>query len=278
MADGSQTSWLLTALVSAAAVGYAVCYRRAAQGVRPPRPGWHAAAFYSGLAVLGAGLLGPLDGLSHRAFSAHMVQHFLLTMISAPLIALGRPVQALLDGLRPAARKVLLRSLLGSAASRQVLTLLVHPIGVTALFNVSLLVWHHPSLYQAAVRDRLVHEIEHACFFGTALLFWWTLVDPVPSHHRLSTSASLLALFATWMVGDLLGVTLTLGRDVYYPVYAEAPNPFGLTALEDQQVGGLIMWAGGGLLLAAVMLALLIGPYVRPRRTAMSGGPTVDRR
>jgi cytochrome c oxidase assembly factor CtaG len=194
-----------------------------------------------------------------------MVQHVLLTLVAPPLIAIGRPVQVVLRGLRPRYSRALLRHTIGRPWVRRWLAALVHPVTVVLLANASFLLWHVPVLYQAAVRSRPLHVLEHACFFGTAFLFWWVLVDPVPRHHRLSPTAALLGLFATWMVSDLLGATLTLARVPFYPLYGEATNPWRLTPLADQRLGGSIMWIGGGGFYAAAMLGMLAYPYARRR-------------
>jgi cytochrome c oxidase assembly factor CtaG len=210
--------------------------------------------------------MGPPDHFSGIAFSAHMVQHVLLTLVAPPLIVLGRPLQVVLRGVRFRPVYALLRRTMGRRSVRQLLALLVQPLSVLVLFNGSLLVWHVPSLYEAAVQNRFIHDLEHACFLGSALLFWWVLVEPVPSYHRLSPTATLLVAFTTWMIGDLLGAALTLAREPLYPLYAQADNPWGLTALADQRLGGLIMWVGGGGIFAALLIGFLAYPHLRRPR------------
>lgn len=259
--------------LAVAAVVYGLAYSAAYRARRTvPRP-WRAYAYLTGVLTLGVALLGPLDDWSGVLFSAHMVQHLLLMVVSPPLLALGRPVQVLLRGLPSAPRRALLRQTLGRPQVRGLLAKLVHPIALALAVNGSVLIWHLPALYGAALRQPFIHELEHACFFGSALLFWWALVGPeLPRAHRLSTSAALLLLFTTWMASDLLGATLTLASTTLYPDYATTPTAWGLTvtALADQRLGGLIMWVGGGVVYATVMVGRLVAPYLSPRRDPLA--------
>jgi cytochrome c oxidase assembly factor CtaG len=264
---------VVTIVLLTATVAYALAYKATRLAARPRPPLWQALSYYAGLGATAIALIGPPSHLNGQLFSAHMVQHLLLTLVAPPLLVLGRPVQLALRGVPPRYSRALLRPTLGRPWVRRVLTAAAHPIVVLVLFNGSLLIWHLPALYQAAVMSWLLHELEHACFFGTALLFWWVLVEPVPRGHRLGPVARILVLFSTWMISDLLGATLTLAPDLLYPVYAAVPSPWGLTPLADQRLGGLIMWVGGGGLFAALLIGFLAYPHVRrgdDRHTATS--------
>ena len=262
---------LLTPLLVAAAAGYLVAYRSAAKAGRPVPPDWQVVAYLAGLATLALALTGPFDHFNGVLFSVHMTQHLLLMLVVAPLLLLGRPVQILLRGLPPRHSRALMRHTVGHRRVRSVLTVLTHPVSVVLLFNGSFILWHLPRFYQAAVRNEMIHEIEHAAFLLTALLFWWVLIDPVPRHHRLSTTAAALALFATWMASDLMCATITLAQDLIYPIYADTPKPWGLTAYTDQRLGGIIMWVAGGGFYAAVLIGILAVPYLRERPARQVG-------
>jgi cytochrome c oxidase assembly factor CtaG len=256
----------LTLGLAVITVAYAVAYRAARRAGLTVPSRWRASAYFVGVIALGLALLGPLDAWSEVLFSAHMVQHLLLMLVVPLLLGLGRPVQVLLRGLPSGARRAMLRQTFGRPAVRGLLATLVHPIGLAVLVNGSMAVWHVPTLYSAALRHPLVHELEHASFLATALLFWWALLGPeLPHAQRLSTTASLLLVFATWMASDLLGATLTLASAPLYADYAATPRPWGLTALEDQRLGGLIMWVGGGVFYAIVMVVILISSSLWPR-------------
>lgn len=260
----------LAALLTLAATGYgwaAVEAARRGHGL----PGWQVAAFSGGIVSLAVALLGPPSHYAGVAFSAHMVQHLLLIQLAAPLLVLGRPLPLLVRVLpQPVARRVI-RTTVGRASVRRLLRVGFHPMTATLAFNGSVIVWHLAPLYEAAVRSPLVHEVEHLAFFGTALLFWTALIDPPPGTPRPTPGAALLALFTTWMVSDLLGATLTLAREPLYPLYAAASQPWGLTAGDDQRIGGLVMWVGGGLYYAAIMVGILAAA-ARPRLSSLRAG------
>lgn len=256
---------VMTPLLLVIATGYLLAYSAAARAGRPLPPTWQVFAFLGGLASLAFALTGPFDHFNGVLFSIHMSQHLVLMLVAAPLLLLGRPVQVILRGLPPRHTRTLMRQTVGRRGIRKTLSVLTHPISVVLLFNGSFIIWHLPSLYQAAVRNDLIHEIEHAAFFTTALLFWWVLIDPVPRHHRLSTTAAALVLFATWMASDLMCAAITLSQDLIYPIYAETAKPWGLTAYSDQQLGGAIMWVVSAVYYAAVLIGILVAPYVRNR-------------
>jgi cytochrome c oxidase assembly factor CtaG len=266
--DGVVSAWhvdpALGTLLIVAAVAYGSAYRSTSAAGRAVPPWWQVGAYAGGLVSLALALMGPPHHFSEVSFAAHMVQHLLMTLVAAPLIVLGRPVQVLLRGLGARRSGAVLRPTIGRPIVRQILGMIAHPVSVVVLFNGAMLLWHLPSLYEAAVRNRLLHDVEHASFFGTALLFWWVLIDPVPRHHRFVPSTALLVLFASWMIGDLLGAALTLAREPLYPLYARAPNPWGLDPVVDQSRGGAIMWIGAGVLFAACMLGILATSHARP--------------
>ncbi len=262
-------SWRLEPLpffiIVAAAIGYWLAFRASQNRGHGGPPGWHAAAYFAGLAVLVAALMGPPDHFADSSFLAHMIQHLLFMQVAAPLIILGRPIQTVLRGLPPRTSRALLRATLARQGVRRALGLIAHPVSVILAFNGSVLFWHLPTFYDAAVQHPLVHDLEHAAFFWAALLFWWVIISPSPRTLRPSPTAALLMLFATWMIGDLLGAVLTLSREPLYPVYAAIEPPWGLSAADDQRLGGLIMWASGGSLYVVVMIGILAAPFLRRR-------------
>ena len=261
---------VLAPLLIAAGVGYLITHRAITRAGRRALPAWRPAAYLSGLVVLAVALLGPPDHFNGVLFSVHMVQHLLLMLVAAPLLVLGQPVSLALQALLPSLRRPILRATLGYRPARQAVALLLHPLSAFSLYNGSFVLWHLPSLYQAAVADPLVHELEHASFFLTALLFWQALFDPRPWRRRLSTEASVLLLFATWMASDLLCATVTLSSELLYPIYAAQPKPWGLSPLGDQRLGGVLMWATSGVLYVALLLGHLARAARRSGLTAPS--------
>ncbi len=246
---------VLVPLLTAARVGHIIAIRAARHSGRRLPPAWRAVAYFAGLAALAVALLGPPDHFNGVLFWVHMVQHLLLMLVAAPLLVLGRPIWLALGALPPRTRRGILRATLGSRPVRSSLNLLTHPLVVLVLYNGSFIVWHLPSLYQAAVVNELVHELEHASFFGTALLFWQVLLDPRPWRPRLSTEAAVLLLFVTWMASDLLCATVTLSSELLYPIYAQTPKPGRISPLGDQRIGGALMWVTGGVLYVVLLVS-----------------------
>jgi cytochrome c oxidase assembly factor CtaG/cytochrome c2 len=186
-------------------------------------------------------------------FSAHMTQHELLMVVAAPLLVLGRPLIPALWALPMRWRKTLggVSRSRSFAAGWQTIS---GPAAAWIIHAIALWVWHLPGPYQATVTSDAMHTLQHASFFGTALLFWWSLIHARSA--RLSYGASVLYVFTTAMHTGGLGALLTFAASPWYPHYETTAPLWGLTALEDQQLAGLIMWVPAGVtyLIAALML------------------------
>jgi putative membrane protein len=208
---------------------------------------YQALAFSGALAVLTIALLSPLERLSDERFSAHMLQHTLLVLAAAPLLAAGAFPAALFWALpRRWAHRA--SGWLGrSPALRRIGAVLFHPVCAWALFALALWTWHIPAFYQAALENDAVHALEHACFLLSASLFWWVLLRPVQS-RAVRYGMALPYLFTTGMHMSLLGALFTLASHPLYGIYAAALAGRGMDALQDQQTAGLIMWVPGGVL------------------------------
>ena len=214
---------------------------------------WQIASFVTGCFALVIALLSPLHRLGSALFSAHMSQHELLMLIAAPLLVLGRPLIVFIWAFSPDARSrigVFTKSKWFSTAWRAGTA----PVLVWLLHGFTLWIWHLPALYQATLRSDFIHALQHLSFLGTALLFWWTLVHGRYGH--MGYGAAVLYIFTTAVHSSILGALLTFARTVWYPIYDGRTIPFGLTALEDQQLGGLIMWIPSGIVFVVIGLAL----------------------
>lgn len=240
-----------------AAFLYGLALQHAEQAGRRLPPTWQIACYYLGLVSVAIALVGPLDVFNDELFFLHMSQHLMLMQVSAPLILLGRPVQVFLRGLPPSRSGPVLKAVLRPSGVRWFLNGITNPLVAFFLFNGVMIFWHLPKFYDAALEDGPLHDFEHLCFFVTALIYWWALIDPVPRHHKLPTLWALASLFFTMIVGSALGAILTLSKTVIYPFYLNVYHPWGLSALVDQQIGGLIMWVGGGLLYTLILLVIL---------------------
>jgi putative membrane protein len=208
-------------------------------------PVWRAACFGTGMATLAAALLSPVDTLSAELFSMHMVQHELLMLVAAPLLVSGRPLAVFVwafrgDGRRRVGRVAKWR------AVRSTWHLLTIPFVAWLLHAVVLWGWHAPGLFQAGLASDVMHAVQHFSFLASALLFWSALIGP---NWRLGSGAAVIYLLTTLIHTGMLGALLTFSNRVWYPAYAQTTAAWGMTALEDQQLGGLIMWIPAGLIL-----------------------------
>jgi len=222
-------------------------------------------AMAAGLLVIGIALASPLDDLADHLLSAHMTQHLLLMLIAAPLLVVARPVPYLVWSLPVPLRRVLARlwTPLGLSGLSRVLKV---PTLCWSGFCATVIFWHIPALYRWAIRDEVRHALMHLSFLGAAMLFWSVVIAP-PHRQRLNyASAGLYVFFAALLTG-LPGALITFAR---HPLYVDAPYgslPFGLTALADQQLAGLIMWIPMDLILFGAALALF-GASLRDSRSA----------
>jgi putative membrane protein len=191
------------------------------------------AAFLAGTAVMFLALETPLDELGDEyLFSAHMLQHLLITVVAPPLWLLGTPGW-------------LMRALLQQRVVYRVLRVLTRPPIAFFLFNGVFALWHLPILYDLTLTNESIHVLEHLMFMATAVLNWWPILSPAPDLlPRLPSGSQILYLFANCQVMVALGALLFFAGPVYTP-YLAAPRIFGLSPSDDQTIGALIMWIPG---------------------------------
>jgi putative membrane protein len=228
---------------------------------------WQAWAFTAGLLCTLAALCSPLDRLGNALFSAHMVQHLALVLLSGPLLAAGAPLLVFIWALPRQTRRRIRSAWRGMAAARGGARVLLHPIAAWALHAAALWVWHLPVTYDAAVRDDGVHALEHFSFLATAILFWWVVL-PRGGALRRAPGLGMLYVFVFALQSGVLGALLTLGDVAWYTAHAGTTSAWGLTPLGDQQLAGVIMWVPGGVAyLAAIgwLLLRLLGEAERRR-------------
>ncbi|HEU4641018.1 MAG TPA: cytochrome c oxidase assembly protein [Gemmatimonadaceae bacterium] len=207
----------------------------------PPLTAGRKVLFLLGLATLFFTLNGPIHDLSDSyLFSAHMVQHLLLTMLVTPLLIAGTPGWML----RPA-----LRSRAVAAIARRITT----GPAAFAIFNLTIVVWHLPPLYNYALAHHPVHIVQHLCFLVASTIMWWPIMSTMPELPRLSYPKQMLYVFLMTMPMSLVAIIITYSDSLLYPFYASAPRVLGLSPLQDQRLGGLIMWIPGGLIFAGVL-------------------------
>lgn len=213
--------------------------------------------FAVAIGVMVLALLSPIDAMSDQLNAAHMVQHMLLMMVAAPLMVMALPMVV---GLRALPRR--LRHRLGRWRGQVQRTvgpspwyLLWQPLLMWGLFACVLWVWHLPKFYEAALHHERIHDLQHVMLFVAACLFWRVLLDPV-NRLRMGMGVGVLYLFTTSLHAALLGVFMALAPGVWYETYEGRTEVWGLAAIEDQQLAGLIMWMPG-CAVYAIIAALL---------------------
>jgi putative membrane protein len=230
----------------------------------------HGLAFCAGVAALWVALASPVHELGERLLQVHMVQHVLLMMVAAPLLWLGRPLAPMLLGLPHSLAHALARAL-SRPPVRGLGRLLAHPIAAWFGFAAVTWGWHVPASYELALRSEAWHHLEHACFFASALLFWWNVVEPWPSAPAWSRWGMIPYLALADVQNTALCALLTFSDRVWYPTYAALPRPFGVSPLEDQATAGAIMWILGS---AAFLIAVgcIVRELLVPRRAESRTG------
>jgi putative membrane protein len=196
----------------------------------------------------------PVHEISEQLFWVHMTQHEILMLISAPLLILSEPAAPLVFAL-PERWRVPVANIAKAKLIERTWLLVSAPIAAWLLHAAALWAWHAPRLFDAALDSEWVHAAQHISFFGTALLFWWTLFHKHAG--RRGYGGAILYVFTTAVHTSVLGALLTFAPRTLYAPYAQTAPLWGLTALQDQQVGGLIMWIPAGTLLTIVALILL---------------------
>lgn len=219
------------------------------------------AAYLGGLITLAASLMSPIDWLGGQLFFMHMVQHMLTIMISAPLLCLANPFPVLFWGLPLRLRVHTGRLFTRRSPIRRAFVLVTQPQFCWILFFVVYLGWHEPAAYNLALRRSWIHDLEHLSFFGAAMLFWWHAFGVAPRFHRpLPLWGRLAFLLGAIPPNMLAGVMIAFSESIIYTYYASIPRVWGFTLIQDQRIGGAIMWIPGSMMfLLAGILVLALG-------------------
>ena len=238
------TAWLyaqgLVRLWRASAVGH---------GIRR----WEAWSFALGWLSLFVALVSPLHPWGQVLFSAHMTQHEILMLVAAPLLVLGRPMIAFLHALPSNWSREMARWS-NQTWWRRTWETITNALVAWAIHAIVLWTWHVPALFQATLRNECIHASQHTSFLLSALLFWWAVI--YGQQRALGYGMAAMYLFTTALHSGLLGALLTFGTTVWYPAYSHTTGSWGLSPLEDQQLGGLIMWVPAGLVYVVAGLVL----------------------
>jgi putative membrane protein len=243
----------------AAAVLYARAYKRASSRSGSLGPG-HWLPYACGLLALAVALLSPLDAIGDRwLLSAHMGQHLLLSDIAPALLLVGLRAPLLPLGLSRQTLQVIAPG--GRTRASRVLARITSPWLAIPLWALATWVWAVPSVFDYAAQHQLVHAIEHATLFYTGLALWWLIVDPLP-RARLRPHGERLALLGfSRLASACVCLPLTWLSKTEYPLYANAPRAFGISAINDQHLAGagmcFVEFLVFGIAFAAVFISML---------------------
>jgi putative membrane protein len=222
------------------------------------------AYFHGALVLIFLSLNGWLHDLSdYYLFSAHMVQHLLLTLVAPPLLIMGTPGWML----RPA---------LGWRVIGPIARWITTAPRCFLIFNVVLAVWHLPPVYGLAMQHHNVHIVQHLCFMIAATLMWWPILSPMPELPRLSYPLQMLYLFLMSIPMSIIAICIGYADHILYPAYSSAPRIWGITPLQDQLLGALIMWVPGGLFFFVIISVVFFRWQQRAGDEDSAAGAQVD--
>jgi putative copper resistance protein D len=246
------TDLLLLAVATLYAVLYAAGVRRVRQAGRP-WPAVRTGAFVAGLVIAVAVLASPLADRADQTLTAHMWQHLALTLVVAPLLVGGAPVALALH-----------RALLGVVRSRAI-RVVTHPLATWTAFTGTVAVTHLTAWYDAALRDSLLHGLEHAAYLGSAMLFWAPVIGANPLRALRSWIGRTIYLIVAMVPMSTVSVLLVYAQDPRYPTYAHRAGS-SAAALVDQQNGGDIMWVIGSMVMVGATVAVGFDALLREER------------
>ena len=254
-----------------AALGWLALVRRVNR-LHPetPVPAVRTAAFLGGLAAIAVALMSGIERYDTTLFSVHMVQHLLLLLVAPPLIALAAPITQLLRASSPGVRNRVLLPILHSTP----VSVLAHPVVTWLTFGLVLWVSHFSPLFNIALEDPGVHDLEHAAYLVAGLMFWWPVVGLDPAPHRMAYPARVLYLLLQLPINSFLGMAILFADDPLYLHYATLGSPYRITALADQQLAGGLMWLAGDI----AFIAALLGVVAALMRHEQRDAPAAERR
>ncbi|HSJ49700.1 MAG TPA: cytochrome c oxidase assembly protein [Actinomycetota bacterium] len=234
---------------------YLVAWRRRAADV--PAAGEQRARrtvlFTTGMALLVLASDWPVHDLAEqRLYSAHMVQHLVYTLVAAPLLVAGVPAW-------------MWRSLLRPVPVAAVFGFLTRPVVALAVFNGLLLFTHWPEVVNASVGSELTHFGLHVAIVGSAIVMWWPVLSPLPERPALSPPLQMVYLFLQSLAPTIPASFLTFGSSPLYAAYEAFPRTWGLSALDDQLIAGLVMKIAGGLILWGFIAVIFFNWHARER-------------
>jgi len=237
-------------------------------------PIWRLASFMAGIAALLVASASPLEELDDLLLQAHMTQHLLLMLVAPSLILAGAPAIAIVRGIPARLARAIVGPILRLSFVRRLFAWLTEPLVCWIAFAAATWGWHLPAAFQLALRSDGWHAAEHACFFTTALMFWYPVIQPWPAAARWPRWAMIPYLLLADGQNTILAALFMFSERLIYPLYATAPRVAGITPLGDQIVAGAIMWVPGSifyLVPAAIIMFQMLAPQNLSRQSARKG-------
>lgn len=246
--------WLLFGSIVAA---YLIAARRHLDATGESTPRRPRVLFLSGMGVLWLGADWPVHDLAEGyLYLMHMTQHLLFTLVAAPLLIAGMPAW-------------MLRALLAPPPVRRVFRFFTRPLVALIVFNGVLLFTHWPEVVEASVGSEPIHLALHVLIVASALVMWWPVMSPLPEMPALSPPGQMIYLFLQSLAPTIPASFLTFGHTPLYPVYASFPRIWGMSALTDQLIAGLIMKLVGGMLLWVVIAVIFFRWFDQEQRDGL---------
>ena len=255
-------SWSIPFWTTLTLLTVSVFYVRGWSRLRPLQstllPQWRLVCFLAGVASLWLAIASPLDTFANFLLTVHMIQHLLLMLAAPPLILLASPEIPLLRGLPRWAVRNTLGPFLQWPFLKRFGRTVTHPAFCWLAATLALLGWHVPAAYDLALTSPGWHGVEHVCFFGTSLLFWWPVIQPWPSISQWPRWSVPAYLLCGGIPGSILAAFLCFSDQPLYSTYAAAPTLFGLSVLEDQATAGAVMWVCSSLVLMGALVVVTV--------------------
>jgi putative membrane protein len=255
-----------------AALVYTIGWLRLRTVSSNPVPSWRLAAFFAGIVSVWVAIGSPVEAFDGASLTVHMAQHLLLMAVAPPLILLGAPALPLLQGLPQSVTRNVVGPVLRWGPVKWFGHFVTNPAICWLAATFALIAWHVPAVFELALRSDWLHEFEHACFFGTGLLFWWPVVQPWPSAPRWPRWSIPFYLFCATLPCDALSGFLVFCDRVIYRSYLSSPRLFSISPLQDQQCAASLMWVAVTfiLLVPAVVVTMQI---LTPQRRHLPEAP-----
>lgn len=232
---------------------------------RPSHPvnNWQIASFFFGLFLIFVALQSPLDPIADHMLSFHQVQHFLLRMMAPLFVLLGAPLTPMLRGMPPWALQGIVKPAVRNRRVRRAYDLLTNPVFTVGFFMGSLYLWQFPGAFNLALRNDAVHALMHLTMSSSGFLFWWVVIDPKPHRSRLHYGLRILYLGLIVLPNTVLGAAITFSNSLIYSAYAEVRQPYDISLMTDQQLGGLMLWVPGDMMSVLAAGVVMIMWYQR---------------